>query len=318
MTKTDRRDGRARSYRMAGRVAALVGAGLALANCSIWKSDPLGVPSSPRVVEYGEPVPKGGGVYKVGKPYQVAGQWYHPKENPNYRGVGVASWYGLDFHGRRTANGEVYDMDSLSAAHPTLPLPTYAKVRNLENGREVVVRINDRGPYAHGREIDVSKRAAEMLGFRTKGTARVEVTYLGRAPLDGDDGWATNVRMAKANPPAPPRPPVEQEARPVRVASAGPLPVLAMQDARASAPAAPPLGGRSYVQVGSFRDANNANRLRYALSRTGRVEIAPVDVGGVTYFRVRLGPFENGDAASAALSEAWAAGADGARLVSVQ
>jgi rare lipoprotein A len=142
-----------------------------------------------RVIPFGQPVPKGGGVYQIGKPYQVGGQWYTPKEEPGYDRVGSASWYGEMFHGRHTANGEIYDMDRLSAAHPTLPLPVYARVTNLNNGRSIVVRINDRGPYARDRIIDLSRRSAEMLGFRGSGTATVRVKYLGRAPLSGDDGY---------------------------------------------------------------------------------------------------------------------------------
>jgi len=162
---------------------------LVLANCSSsGKIDSrYGVSSSPRVVEYGEPVPKGGGTYRVGKPYWVAGRVYVPEENVNYREVGQASWYGDDFHGRLTANGEVFDMDGLSAAHPTLPMPCYARVTNLYNGRSLVVRVNDRGPYAADRLIDVSHRAADLLGFKGYGTARVRVEYVGPAPLEGSD-----------------------------------------------------------------------------------------------------------------------------------
>ena len=142
-----------------------------------------------RVIPLGQPVPKGGGYYQVGKPYQVAGLWYTPREDPGYDQVGNASWYGELFHGRRTANGEIYDMDRLSAAHPTLPLPVYARVTNLNNGRSIVVRVNDRGPYARDRIMDLSRRSAEMLGFRNHGTATVRVRYLGRAPLNGDDSY---------------------------------------------------------------------------------------------------------------------------------
>ncbi len=144
---------------------------------------------SKRVIALGQPVPKGGGVYKVGKPYQINGRWFHPREDASYDKVGVASWYGELFHGRYTANGEIYDMNALSAAHPTLPLPVYAKVTNLNNGRSLVVRVNDRGPYAHDRVIDMSKRSAELLGFKRNGTARVRVKYLTRAPLSGDDTY---------------------------------------------------------------------------------------------------------------------------------
>ena len=146
-----------------------------------------GVSSSPRVVALGDPVPKGGGTYRVGKPYTVAGRVYVPEEDPNYRAEGMASWYGDDFHGRLTANGEVFDMASLTAAHPTLPLPSYVRVSNLSNGRSLIVRVNDRGPYAGNRIIDVSKRAAHLLGFTVSGTAWVRVEYVGSAPVEGSD-----------------------------------------------------------------------------------------------------------------------------------
>jgi rare lipoprotein A len=142
-----------------------------------------------RIIPLGQPVPKGGGYYTVGKPYEIGGDWYTPQEDSAYDRVGSASWYGELFHGRRTANGEIYDMDRLSAAHPTLPLPVYARVTNLNNGRSIVVRINDRGPYARDRIIDLSRRSAELLGFRGHGTATVRVKYLGRAPLNGDDTY---------------------------------------------------------------------------------------------------------------------------------
>jgi len=164
-------------------------AGLAsgLSSCSSGSDN--GEKLGERVIPLGQPVPKGGGAYQVGKPYQIAGLWYKPREDPGYDRVGSASWYGELFHGRRTANGEIYDMDRLSAAHPTLPLPVYARVTNLNNGRSIVVRVNDRGPYARDRVIDLSRRSAELLGFRSHGTATVRVKYLGRAPLNGDDSY---------------------------------------------------------------------------------------------------------------------------------
>ncbi len=144
---------------------------------------------SPRVIRVGDPVPKGGGFYKLGKPYLAGGKWYTPVADQSYDRVGFASWYGDFFHGRRTANGEVYDMNALTAAHPTLPMPGYAAVTNLANNRTVVVRINDRGPYADDRIIDLSHKAAELLGFFGRGIAAVRVRYLGLAPLDGDDRY---------------------------------------------------------------------------------------------------------------------------------
>ena len=135
--------------RRSARLVVLGVGCLALANCSgAGRIDPrYGVAASARVVEPGQPVPKGGGVYRVGKPYTVAGRVYVPEENSNYSTVGLASWYGNDFHGRYTANGEIFDMASISAAHPTLPLPSYVRVTNLANNRSIVVRVNDRGPY---------------------------------------------------------------------------------------------------------------------------------------------------------------------------
>ena len=117
----------------------------------------------------GQPVPKGGGRYVTGAAYRVDGVWYQPREDPTYDQVGTASWYGELFHGRRTANGEIYDMDRLSAASPTLPMPVYARVTNLENRRSIIVRVNDRGPYRSDRIIDLSRRSAEVLGFRRQG-----------------------------------------------------------------------------------------------------------------------------------------------------
>ena len=145
------------------------------------------VVASPRVVPFGQRVPKGGGSYKVGDPYEIDGQWHTPREDPSYDRTGIASYYGTAFHGRRTANGEIFDMGALTAAHPTLPMPSYAYVTNLENGRTLLVRINDRGPYANNRIIDLSQTVARNLGLEVKGTGRVRVRYAGRAPLTGDD-----------------------------------------------------------------------------------------------------------------------------------
>jgi rare lipoprotein A len=179
--------------RAMARGAAAVATCLVLANCAssnkfASRVDPkYGVSASPRVVAFGEPVPKGGGTYRIGKPYMVAGRMYVPEEDANYRAEGLASWYGDDFHGRLTANGEVFDMTSLTAAHPTLPMPCYARVTNLRNGKSLIVRVNDRGPYHANRLIDVSNKAAELLEFKGNGVARVRVEYVGRAPLEGSD-----------------------------------------------------------------------------------------------------------------------------------
>jgi rare lipoprotein A len=187
------------------RVAGCAALCLLLAHCSNNNRTVdarYGVSASERLVEPGEPVPKGGGVYRIGSPYVVAGRVYVPEDNPHYRAEGVASWYGSDFHGRATANGEIFDADSISAAHPTLPLPSYVRVTNLSNGRSLIVRVNDRGPYAANRLIDVSKRAAHLLGFTVRGTAWVRVEYVSRAPMEGSDDRLLEATL-RENGPAP-------------------------------------------------------------------------------------------------------------------
>jgi rare lipoprotein A len=177
--------------RTALRVAGVTAIALTAANCSSnvrGGIDPkYGVKPSPRVIADGQPVPKGGGRNMVGQPYVVAGRTYMPSENPNYKGEGLASWYGSNFHGRMTANGEIFDRDSIAAAHTTMPLPSYARVTNLHNGHSMIVRVNDRGPFHGNRVIDVSERAALALGFKRQGTARVRVEYVGRASTNGSD-----------------------------------------------------------------------------------------------------------------------------------
>ncbi|MGJ8572818.1 MAG: septal ring lytic transglycosylase RlpA family protein [Hoeflea sp.] len=155
-----------------------------------------GVAASPRMTTAKRPK-KGGGRSMVGKPYRVRGKWYTPTEDPDYDKAGLASWYGPNFHGRLTANGEIYDQFHLSAAHPTFPLPSYARVTNKKNGNTVIVRVNDRGPFAHGRIIDLSNQAAELLDMKQEGVAAVRVEYVGRAPVEGDD---TRYLMASYRP----------------------------------------------------------------------------------------------------------------------
>ena len=174
-------------------------------------SSEYGVAVSPRVSNDPNP-PRGGGRYQVGNPYTVRGKTYVPQHDPNYAASGSASWYGSDFHGRRTANGEIFSANAITAAHPTLPLPSYVRVTNADNGRSLIVRVNDRGPYVSGRIIDLSYRAASMLGYVNKGSANVHVEYVGQAPLEGDD---TRMLVASYNGPA------DYDSGPIRVASSG-------------------------------------------------------------------------------------------------
>lgn len=146
-----------------------------------------GVKASPKVTNKRSRLKRGGGRYLVGKPYKVAGKWYRPQEMKSYHKTGMASWCGSAFHGRLTANGEIYDMTALTAAHPTMPLPSYARVTNIANGSSVIVRVNDRGPYHGGRIMDLSARAAELLDYTHSGTAKIDVQYLGPAPVEGND-----------------------------------------------------------------------------------------------------------------------------------
>src|SRR3984957_531798 len=254
----------------AAKGVAAVAMCLALANCAssgkfASRVDPkYGVSSSPRVVELGDPVPKGGGTYRVGKPYMVGGQVYVPEENVNYRQDGLASWYGDDFHGRLTANGEVYDMTSLSAAHPTLPMPCYARVTNLANGKSLIVRVNDRGPYHGNRVMDVSSRAAELLEFKNNGVARVRVEYVGRAPLEGSDDRLLMATLRTGEP--APSPSL------VRVASARPFVPEISPSARPIRGEVPIPEGRPYnlgsTQPDQAAYGEPAERTAYVRSRS--------------------------------------------------
>ena len=174
------------------KIAFVAAVALITANCSsqtaVSKVDPkYGVAPSPVRVSDGGEMPKGGGREMVGRPYTIAGRTFVPKVDENYSREGLASWYGPNFHGRQTANGEVFDKFSVSAAHPTMPLPSYARVTNLSNNRSVIVRVNDRGPFHGNRIIDVSKTVAEALDFRHRGVSRVRVDYVGPASVDGSD-----------------------------------------------------------------------------------------------------------------------------------
>ena len=132
--------------------------------------------------------PYSGGIYKVGNTYQVDGKIFTPKESFDYVEKGVASWYGPKFHGKKTANGETFNMNLLTAAHKTLQLPSLVKVTNIENKKSIILRVNDRGPFVKNRIIDVSKKAASILGFQKKGTANVVVEYYGMANIYDKNG----------------------------------------------------------------------------------------------------------------------------------
>ena len=296
------------------RVAVVGLALLALAACGTDKSGP--------------------GNYKVGNPYQINGVWYYPKEDPFYDETGVASWYGPGFHGEVTANGERYNMDSLTAAHRTLPMPSIVRVTNLENGRSIRLRVNDRGPYARGRIIDLSRRAATLLGFIDRGTARVRVQYEGRGevgvrpPEDEDEISAAQPAPIRAAPVATvasnelaPPPGADAAgprttADPVRVASTAPVstspsPEMDGQVTTVAVPAQTQL----WVQIGAFQSRSNAERLAESLVYVGRARVASTMAGSKPLYRVRFGPFNTVEEADSMLNKAIDRGQNGAHIV---
>lgn len=281
------------------------------------------------------------GLYKVGKPYNVGGVWYYPKENFNLVETGIASWYGPGFHAEHTANGEKYDQNELTAAHRTLQLPSIVRVTNLENGKSVVVRVNDRGPFLHGRIMDVSKKAAELLGFIGKGTARVRLEVLEResriiseAAKRGEDttrmsvNELQNVRVASAAP-VNTSPVTADDSMPESLRA----PTITVEELAAPgtfvppAPAAPernlapghmnkgkflpdPVVSRApvretgiFVQAGSFSVKENADRLKTQFASIAPVVIDPVSVGGRMFYRVKLGPIDSVEKADRVLEK---------------
>ncbi|MFN4144049.1 septal ring lytic transglycosylase RlpA family protein [Aestuariivirga sp.] len=324
-------------WKFARNAVVFVAIGLALAGCSSSNKqasrDPFAGKGSPVYPGKG-PVPWGGGRYHVGKPYEVAGRWFEPKEQPGYDKKGTASWYGEAFNRRQTSNGEWFDMNRLTAAHPTLPLPSYVKVTNLENGREVVVRVNDRGPFVGTRVIDLSKRTAEVLDFKHKGKAPVRVQYIGPAPLE-DNGKhliAMNKELDRGTPmrkmiAAADRRRGRAPAENVMVAEAKPKKKLRKEpEAVAETVAyAPPAEQEAqameiswYVQLGSFTDAGNAQRARDQFSAVWPVQFIELSGAAGPVFRVRLGPISSKADAETALVDAQAAGYGDARLIKTE
>ncbi len=299
-------------------LALALGGAVLLAGCSSdEKLDPFAGTGSPKYAKAG-PLPKGGGRRLVGKPYTVAGKTYYPSERPKAVEVGMASWYGPKFHGRKTSNGEWFDMNYLSAAHKTMPLPSYARVTNLENGRSVVVRVNDRGPFVGTRIMDLSRAAADRLGYRRKGKARVKVEYLGPAPLGDDRTLLAKLNRVKDSPKSVLVAAIH--GRSVPVSSGAPV-MVARADTtpRPRAYAADTVRDAAYfVQVASFADPGRAEALRRQMADYGPARVVPADVNGMRYWRVRLGPFPNPDAADVAQRAVADAGIYDARIITVQ
>ncbi|MBR1649233.1 MAG: septal ring lytic transglycosylase RlpA family protein [Alphaproteobacteria bacterium] len=282
-----------------------------------------------------------GGVYKVGKPYKILGRWYYPKEDYNYSEVGTASWYGPDFHSKRTANGEKYDMHSLTAAHRTLPLPSIVRVTNLENGRSLVVRVNDRGPYARNRIIDVSKKVAQLLGFLEQGTAKVRVEVLEKesknlkAALTGSPAYAdvNAAPVAKIN--SSQISPIAGSTVAAKTTPSGENkngygnfvpdydydPDKPLKTPQISVSASKPSAAKStsnngfYVQAGAFTNKDSAQSLSKRLQKFGDAQIVPAEINGRLFYRVRVGPYSGQQQALAAQAKIRNYGISAAHIV---
>lgn len=265
------------------------------AGCSSSKIDRVTAPSMPNQSSNDT---ASGGSYKVGKPYQIDNVWYYPAEDWDYNETGIASWYGPGFHGKNTANGEKYNQNDLTAAHRTLPMPSIVEVTNLENGRSVRVRVNDRGPYARGRIIDLSKRGADLLGVSGPGTAKVRVR------LVADESQRIKEAALRG-----------EKYNVVQVASAekASLPNL-KTTAEAVLQGAVQLTD-IFVQAGAFSQEANAQKVRSQIAELGPVTVTPVDVAGQRLWRVRVGPLRDVPTADEVMARAIVMGHSQARIV---
>ena len=284
---------------------------------------------------YGEYGPR----YKLGLPYSIKGKRYVPEENYNYRETGVASWYGPNFHGKTTANGGTFDMHTISAAHRTLPLPSVVRVTNLENGRQLKIVINDRGPYAHDRIIDLSRRSADLLGMRRKGTALVRVEIIadesralkeymkskgkyGRLPSPSINSRYTDLRDKKIQPQVGAAPIAKissgkTNTSKLTVAKISPVqsykkrtPILKKPEptVKTSNPVsfprpATPMRQGTFIQAGVFTSKENAVKTVHMLKKYGIPRMdAITNSAGKRYYRVRVGPIKTAEDADAILS----------------
>lgn len=224
--------------------------------------------------------------HKIGKPYEIDGKWYYPAENPEYAQTGIASWYGPGFHGKRTANGEIFNMNLLSAAHRTLPLPSMAEVENLENGRRIIVRINDRGPFAGNRLIDLSRQGARALGFENEGLARVRVRYLEPASLSRTAPEPVSRRKHTR--------PYKTGTYAHRGNPVTPLPVPAQKEEPAVSASTREPSGPYAVRIAVFARQENLERTKARLSRAGPLYITRIrGENGSVLYGIFMGPLEN-------------------------
>ncbi|HVJ43807.1 MAG TPA: septal ring lytic transglycosylase RlpA family protein [Dongiaceae bacterium] len=315
-----------RSHLLLGTLAIILTAGCTTTKLANQPSAPSGAP------QQAQP-------YKVGKPYQVDGVWYYPKVDMDYDETGIASWYGPGFHGQYTANGEVYDQNGLTAAHKTLPLPSMVRVTNLDNGRSIEVRVNDRGPFVNGRIIDLTRRDAQLLGFIDQGTAKVRVQVMkeesmalaalgssqggenaGPKPLAAPSGSVSATPLppiGKSQPPSAPSP--APQPRATQTAAVPPTKSVIGQTIApqpdGKVQLQPVRATNIYIQAGAFTRQSNAQLLTSKLSAFGPVRMMPVQVGNQLFYRVRLGPLADVDQADQVLQRVIHSGQTEARIV---
>ena len=262
-----------------------------------------------------------GGSYVVGEPYEIKGTWYYPAIDYNYERTGLASWYGADFDGKYTANGEIYDMNQLTAAHATLPLPSVVEVVNLQNGRSLQLRVNDRGPFINGRLIDVSRRSAQLLGFEGQGTALVRVKVMKTESIAAAEAAMRNSgqMLVAQTTGVTPNPVPMPAAEPASDAPAetkiigGPVAAAQMPSSSGNSYGAPSAG--IYIQAGAFAMRDNAQRVESRIARLGIVMVTTASVNGVALYRVRLGPVESAAQADRLLALLVSSGYPEARIV---
>lgn len=276
------------------------------------------------------------GTFKVGSPYKIQGKTYRPRETYDFEQTGVASWYGPGFHGKRTANGETFDQNELTAAHKTLQMPSLVRVTNLENGRSIVVRVNDRGPFSKGRILDLSKRGAELLGFKNQGTAKIKLQVLSQESLQiaemakkGQNTRGTEVAYNTRNHQtiAHRRP---QPAPRQAVVRAAPVETVEVAELESPVPGHlnkgrfypdpvvktyPVSPTNLYVQVASVTNPNSAQQLAGSLQSIGKAQVQPAQVNGRDFYRVRIGPVANVQTADLILKQLSSAGQHDAIVV---
>lgn len=265
--------------------------------------------------------------YKVGNPYQVQGKWYYPERDLNYDQTGIASWYGDEFGGRLTANGEIFDPAFVSAAHKTLPMPSVVRVTNFDNGRSLVVRVNDRGPFVAGRIIDLSREAARLLGFKDKGIARVRVQILteesirleklaraGEFPLLGDNEDALPVVQPAKQPSVNLRAKTTNSVARKPAASQSSVALLS-QSRGGTVIQTDPVQTELWVQIGAFHSEQNAANMLEKVSSLAEGRISEIMKDGRILYRVQLGPVQTAEQADNLLNKSLQQGYNGARTI---